>query len=118
LDSAGQEGVGGTPWSEAEVSAVVDSYFRMLASERAGVSYNKVEPAHDDGPPVGRFDRAQVAEHLRRARRGVDHGFLYPASAEIQPLGLGEDGILIPAPPISRQASVSKAEGGRKFSWT
>ena len=43
MDAAGQEGVGGTPWSEAEVSAVVDSYFRMLASERAGVSYNKSE---------------------------------------------------------------------------
>jgi hypothetical protein len=43
LDAAGQEGVGGTPWSEAEVSAVVDSYFRMLASERAGVSYSKAE---------------------------------------------------------------------------
>lgn len=43
MDAAGQEGVGGTPWSEAEVSAVVDSYFRMLASERAGVSYSKVE---------------------------------------------------------------------------
>jgi Protein NO VEIN, C-terminal len=43
LDTERQKEVVGTPWSEAEVSAVVDSYFRMLASERAGVSYSKSE---------------------------------------------------------------------------
>jgi hypothetical protein len=43
LDAAGQEGVAGTPWTEDEVSAVVESYFRMLAWERAGTPYNKTE---------------------------------------------------------------------------
>lgn len=33
----------GTRWSETEVSAVVESYFRMLAWERAGTPYNKSE---------------------------------------------------------------------------
>ena len=37
------EGIAGTPWTESEVSAVVDSYFRMLATERAGVPYSKAE---------------------------------------------------------------------------
>src|SRR5207237_1765015 len=36
-------GVAGTPWTESEVSAVVESYFRMLATERAGVRYSKAE---------------------------------------------------------------------------
>jgi hypothetical protein len=37
------EKIAGTPWTESEVSAVVDSYFRMLATERAGVPYSKAE---------------------------------------------------------------------------
>jgi len=31
------------PWAEGEISAVVESYFRMLALERAGTPYNKSE---------------------------------------------------------------------------
>ncbi len=48
---------------------MVDSYFRMLASERAGVSYNKSENrnAHSDGSrasftqPALRFSRQSPA---------------------------------------------------------
>ena len=33
----------GTPWTETEISAVVDSYFRMLAFEKAGIAYSKAD---------------------------------------------------------------------------
>jgi hypothetical protein len=126
LDAAGQEGVGGTPWSEAEVSAVVDSY--MLASERAGVSYNKSENRRQlmttvrrsEGSierklqnisavldllgaqwingykPLAHYQDALVSAVERSLVR--EQGFLYPASPEIQPAEPCEDGILIPPP--------------------
>ncbi|WP_375157637.1 hypothetical protein [Bradyrhizobium sp. RDT46] len=43
MDPAPIEGIAGTPWTEAEISAVVDSYFRMLAAEKAGVAYSKAD---------------------------------------------------------------------------
>jgi hypothetical protein len=43
LDKGHANGVAGTTWSETEVSAVVDSYFRMLTWERSGTPYNKSE---------------------------------------------------------------------------
>jgi Domain of unknown function (DUF3883) len=130
LDAAGQEGVGGTPWSEAEVSAVVDSYFRMLASERAGVSYNKSENRRRLITTVRRSEGSierklqnisavldllgvqwingyKPLAHYQDAlvsavERGLvrEQGFLYPASPEGQPAEPGEDGILIPPPPF------------------
>lgn len=43
MDEGSTDGIAGTTWSETEVSAVVDSYFRMLALERTGIPYNKSE---------------------------------------------------------------------------
>jgi len=129
MGAAGQEGSGGTPWSEAEVSAVVDSYFRMLASERAGVSYNKSEnrrrlmttvlrsegsidcklqniSAVRDLLGVQWINGYKPLAHYQDAlvsaveRLLLREGFLYPASPEIQPVEPGEDGILIPPPPF------------------
>jgi len=42
LDASRDE-IAGKPWSEDEVSAVVESYFRMLALEKSGTPYNKSE---------------------------------------------------------------------------
>ncbi|MEH2539217.1 MULTISPECIES: DUF3883 domain-containing protein [unclassified Bradyrhizobium] len=41
--NASRDEIAGKPWSEDEVSAVVKSYFRMLALEKAGTPYNKSE---------------------------------------------------------------------------
>lgn len=43
MDEVHTKGIAGTPWSETEVSAVVESYFRMLTWERLGTPYNKSE---------------------------------------------------------------------------
>jgi hypothetical protein len=127
LDAASQEGVGGTPWSETELSAVVDSYFRMLASERAGVLYNKSENRRQLMTTVHRSEGSierklqnisavldllgaqwingyKPLAHYQDAlvsavERGLgrDPGFLFPASSGMQPQP-GEDGIVVPPP--------------------
>jgi len=50
--------IGGTAWTESEVSAVVDSYFRMLALEKAGAPYNKSENRRRLMAVVGRSEGA------------------------------------------------------------
>ena len=109
---------------------MVDSYFRMLASERAGVSYNKSEnrrrlmttvlrsegsidcklqniSAVRDLLGVQWINGYKPLAHYQDAlvsavERSLvrEQGFLYPASPEIQPAEPGEDGILIPPPPF------------------
>ncbi|MCK1339369.1 hypothetical protein IVB38_26015 [Bradyrhizobium sp. 38] len=43
MDREQTEEIAGTLWTESEISAVVDSYFQMLTSERAGVAYSKAQ---------------------------------------------------------------------------
>ncbi|WP_246773992.1 DUF3883 domain-containing protein [Bradyrhizobium diazoefficiens] len=54
--NASRNEIAGTPWSEDEVSAVVESYFRMLALERAGTPYNKSENRRRLMEVVGRSE--------------------------------------------------------------
>ena len=43
MDRENTEEIAGTPWTENELSAVADSYFRMLTSERASIPYSKAQ---------------------------------------------------------------------------
>jgi hypothetical protein len=128
LDKAEVSGASGTPWSEAEVSAVVDSYFGMLASERKGVAYNKSEYRRRLMTTVRRsegsierklqnvsavldllgvqwIDGYKPLAHYQDAlvsevesRLGREPDLLYPALSEAEP-DLGGDGILVAPPP-------------------
>lgn len=118
----------GTPWTETEISAVVDSYFRMLAFEKAGIAYSKADnwrhlmtTVHrskgsierklqnisavldvlgaqwiNGYKPLAHYQDALVPAVERNIRRQPD--FLYPASADTQPLALNDDTTFV-APP-------------------
>jgi hypothetical protein len=130
LDEERAKGITGTPWTEREVSAVVDSFFRMLATERAGVPYSKAENRRrlmatvhrSEGSverklqnisavldvlgaqwingykPLAHYQDALVAAVERSL--GREPGYLYPASADTQPLVLNEEAIFVPPPPL------------------
>jgi len=72
--NAGRDEIAGTPWSEDEVSAVVESYFRMLALERAGTAYNKSE------------NRRRLMEVVRRSEGSIERK-LQNVSAVMDVLG-------------------------------
>jgi hypothetical protein len=115
---------------ENEISAVVDSYFRMLASERAGLPYSKAEnrrrlmttvhrsqgsierklqniPAVLDVLGAQWINGYKPLAHYQDAlvaavERGVRHqpDFLYPPSPDTQPLALHEEATFVSPPPI------------------
>jgi hypothetical protein len=127
LDAADNGSVAGTPWSEAEVSAVVDSYFRMLALERAGTPYNKSENrrglmervCRSEGSIERKLQNISAVLDVLGAQwingykplahyqdalvaaversLGREPGFLYPTSADVQPQTFYED-TLVPPP--------------------
>ncbi|WP_245328934.1 hypothetical protein [Bradyrhizobium centrolobii] len=128
MDRKQTDAIAGTPWTESEISAVVDSYFRMLASERAGIRYSKAENRRllmttvhrSEGSierklqnisavldmlgaqwingykPLAHYQDALVAAVERNVGRQPD--FLYPASADAQPLALNDEAIFVPPP--------------------
>lgn len=128
MDPAHIEGIAGTPWTETEISAVVDSYFRMLASEKAGIAYSKADnwrrlmtTVHRSKGSIERklqnisavldvlgaqwINGYKPLAHYQDAlvpavERNIRHepDFLYPASADTHPLVLNDDTIFV-APP-------------------
>jgi uncharacterized protein DUF3883 len=110
---------------------VVDSYFRMLALERAGVSYNKAENRRHLMTTVHRSEGSierklqnisavldvlgaqwingyKPLSHYQDAlvaaverNVGREPGFLYPANADTQPLALNDEAILLSPPPFA-----------------
>ncbi|MET4391604.1 hypothetical protein ABIB73_007395 [Bradyrhizobium sp. F1.4.3] len=128
MDRERIEGITGTPWTESEISAVVDSYFRMLASERAGVAYSKAQSRRQLMETVHRTDGSierklqnisavldmlgtqwingykPLAHYQDALVAAVEHNvgqapdFLYPASTASQPLALNDDAVFV-APP-------------------
>lgn len=131
MDRENTETVIGTHWTEREISAVVDSYFRMLTSERAGTPYSKAE------------NRRQLMKTVRRSEGSIERklqnisavldmlgaqwingykplahyqdalvaavernigqtpDFLYPASADTHPLVLNDDAVFVAPPAIA-----------------
>jgi hypothetical protein len=75
LDKTDSENRKSSAWSETEVSAVVDSYFRMLALEREGRSYNKSA------------NRRQLMETVRRSDGSIERK-LQNISAVLDMLGV------------------------------
>jgi uncharacterized protein DUF3883 len=131
LDAAGRTDTAGRPWSADEVSAVVDSYFRMLAWEKAGVSYKKAENRRLIMRTVYRSE-GSIERKLQNISAVLDelgaqwiNGYkplahyqdslvaaversigrepdvLYTASADTKPLVLNEDTILVPPPSLA-----------------
>lgn len=128
MDHGRTEAIAGTPWTESEISSVVDSYFGMLASERSGVRYSKAENRRQlmktvrrsEGSierklqnisavldmlgaqwingykPLAHYQDALVAAVERNVGRKPD--FLYPATADTQPLALNDDAVFVPPP--------------------
>lgn len=74
MDEERAKGVSGTPWTESEVSALVESYFRMLASERAGEAYSKAG------------NRRQLMTTLHRSEGSIERK-LQNVSAVLDELG-------------------------------
>lgn len=128
MDPEHIEGTAGTPWTEAEISAVVDSYFQMLASEKAGIAYSKADNwrrlmtiVHRSKGSIERklqnisavldvlgaqwINGYKPLAHYQDAlvpavERNIrrEPNFLYPASADTPPLVLNDDAIFV-APP-------------------
>lgn len=122
------EGVAGTPWTEIEISALVESYFHMLASERAGTAYSKAENRRRLMATVRRSEGSierklqnvsavldvlgaqwingykPLAHYQDALVAAVEHhlgrepDILYPANTDTQPLAFHDDPILVPPP--------------------
>jgi hypothetical protein len=75
VDEVPTNGVAGTPWTEDEVSAAVESYSRMLAWERAGSPYNKSE------------NRRRLMEVVHRSEGSIERK-LQNVSAVLDVLGV------------------------------
>ena len=130
MDEERAESIAGTPWTENEVSAVVDSYFGMLATERAGVPYSKAENRRRLMAVVRRSEGSierklqnisavldvlgaqwingyKPLAHYQDAlvaavarSLGREPAYLYPTSPDTQPLVLNDDAIFVPPPPF------------------
>ncbi|WP_339028983.1 DUF3883 domain-containing protein [Bradyrhizobium symbiodeficiens] len=129
-----QEGAGeisGTPWTDREISALVESYFRMLALERAGEAYSKAASRRQLMTTVRRSEGSierklqnvsavldelgaewingyKPLAHYQDAlvaavERNVGHmpDFLYPAITATQPLTLNDDAVFVAPPSTS-----------------
>jgi hypothetical protein len=120
--------ISGTPWTEREVTALVESYFRMLALERSGKAYSKAANRRQlmatvhrsEGSIERKFQNVSAVldelgaewingykplAHYQDAlvaavERNVSNtpDFLYPTIPATQPLTLHEDAIFV-APP-------------------
>ncbi|MBR1130445.1 DUF3883 domain-containing protein [Bradyrhizobium iriomotense] len=131
MDRENTEDIAGTPWTEIEISAVVDSYFRMLASERAGAAYSKAQNRRQLMTIVRRSEGSierklqnisavldmlgaqwingyKPLAHYQDAliaavERNVGQApdFLYPASTDTQPLALNDDAVFIAPPSVA-----------------
>lgn len=75
LEDTDSENPKNSAWSETEVSAVVESYFRMLAAEREGRPYNKSA------------NRRQLMETVRRSDGSIERK-LQNISAVLDMLGV------------------------------
>ncbi|MGY8707169.1 DUF3883 domain-containing protein [Bradyrhizobium sp. 18BD] len=130
MDREHAEGVAGTPWTESEISTVVDSYFRMLALERAGAAYSKAQNRRQLLTTVHRSEGSierklqnisavldmlgapwingyKPLAHYQDAlvaavERNVSRtpDFLYPAMTDTRPLTLNDDLVFV-APPFA-----------------
>jgi len=131
LDRENTEGLAGTPWTESEISAVVDSYFRMLASERAGAAYSKAQNRRQLMTIVHRSEGSierklqnisavldmlgtqwingyKPLAHYQDAlvaaverNVGQTPDFLYPANTDTQPLALNDDAVFVASPSLA-----------------
>ncbi len=128
MDEAQARRIAGTPWSESEISTVVDGYFQMLTSERAGGAYNKAANRRRMMTTVHRTE-GSIERKLQNISAVLDvlgaqwingykplahyqdalvaavernlrrePDFLYPASVNTQPLALNDEPVLVPAP--------------------
>jgi hypothetical protein len=130
LDRERAEGIAGTPWTESEISAVVDSYFRMLALERAGAPYSKAQNRRQLLTTVHRSEGSMERKlqnisavldrlgaqwingykplaHYQDAlvaaverNIGQTPDFLYPANTDTQALALNDDAVFVAPPPV------------------
>ncbi|MET3336699.1 MULTISPECIES: DUF3883 domain-containing protein [Bradyrhizobium] len=131
MDPEQIEGISGTPWTETEISAVVDSYFRMLASEKAGIAYSKADNWRRLMTTVRR-SKGSIERKLQNISAVLDllgaqwingykplghyqdalvpavernirrePSFLYPASTDTQPLALNDDAIFVAPPQLT-----------------
>ncbi|GMO38063.1 DUF3883 domain-containing protein [Bradyrhizobium sp. TM233] len=131
MDPEQIEGIAGTPWTETEISAVVDSYFRMLASEKAGIAYSKADNWRRLMTTVRR-SKGSIERKLQNISAVLDllgaqwingykplahyqdalvpavernirrePNFLYPASTDTQPLALNDDAIFVAPPQLT-----------------
>ncbi|WP_049823516.1 DUF3883 domain-containing protein [Bradyrhizobium sp. WSM2254] len=128
MDRKQTEGITGTLWTESEISAVVDSYFRMLASERVGAAYSKAQNRRQLMTIVHRSEGSierklqnisavldvlgaqwingyKPLAHYQDAlvaavERNVGQApdFLYPANT--QPLALNDDAVFVAPPSV------------------
>lgn len=128
MDPEHIEGIAGTPWTETEISAVVDGYFRMLTSEKAGIAYSKADNwrrlmttvRRSKGSIERKFQNISAVLDVLGAQwingykplahyqdalvpaveRNIrrEPDFLYPASTDTQSLALNDDTIFV-APP-------------------
>ena len=131
MDRENTEGLAGTPWTESEISAVVDSYFRMLASERAGAAYSKAQNRRQLMTIVHRSEGSierklqnisavldmlgtqwingyKPLAHYQDAlvaaverNVGQTPDFLYPANTDTQPLALNDDAVFVASPSLA-----------------
>jgi hypothetical protein len=131
LDREQTEEIAGTLWTESEISAVVDSYFQMLTSERAGVAYSKAQNRRQLMTTVHRSEGlierklqniSAVLDMLgtqwingykplthdqdalvAAVERNVGRApdFLCPASIDIQPLTLNDDAVFVAPPSVA-----------------
>lgn len=137
MDPEHIDGIAGTPWTETEISAVVDSYFRMLASEKADIAYSKADNWRRLMTTVHRT-KGSIERKLQNVSAVLDvlgaqwingykplahyqdalvpavernirrePNFLYPANADTQPLPLNDDTIFV-APPQFTDLSLDK----------
>lgn len=130
MDRERAEGIAGTSWTESEISAVVGSYFRMLALERAGAAYSKAQHRRQLLPIVHRSE-GSIERKLQNISAVLDRlgaqwingykplahyqdalvaavelnvgqtpDFLYPANTDTQPLTLNDDAVFVAPPPV------------------
>jgi hypothetical protein len=147
LDREQTEEIAGTLWTESEISAVVDSYFQMLTSERAGVAYSKAQNRRQLMTTVHRSEGlierklqniSAVLDMLgtqwingykplthdqdalvAAVERNVGRAldFLCPASIDIQPLTLNDDAVFV-APPSVADFEKTMTPAGWSESWS
>jgi hypothetical protein len=128
LDRDREEAIAGKAWTESEISAVVDSYFQMLAYEKAGIANSKADnwrrlmtTVHRSKGSIERklqnisavldvlgaqwISGYKPLKHYQDAlvpavERNIhrEPSVLYPAGPDTQPLALYDDAVFVPPP--------------------